>query len=525
MATEITETERKYDAPPGAALPDLADLPGVAAESDPEEQTLKAEYYDTDDLRLIRSGITLRRRTGGSDAGWHLKLPLGGDSRSEIRLPLGRARQVPAELAALVRAFTRGRPLRPVAQISTVRQRRVLLDDTGDSLAEVAADDVSARAMGDAAALSRWHEVEVELTRGGPALLKAADKRLRRSGLRPAGRQAKLERALADRLSHVGQPSAGQASAGQPSAGQPSADGRPGATPRTPASDVILAYARAQVATLMLFDPLVRRDEPDAVHQMRVATRRLRSMLSSFGQVLRRDESARLGGELKWLGGVLGAARDAEVLDAHLREGLEQMPPELVMGPAKARVRVHFARVEADARAAVLEALDSERYLALLDGLDQLLTDPPLTPEAGKPAAEVLPPAVRRARRRLRRRMRRARATSAGPDRDAALHEARKAAKHARYSAEAVSPAFGKPARRFAKRVKTVQSVLGDHHDSVVARAAIRELGVQAHLAGENAFTFGVLYEIDACRARDLEARARHAWKQASGPKYSAWMR
>jgi CHAD domain-containing protein len=539
MATEITETERKYDAAPGAALPDLADLPGVAAESDPEEQTLKAEYYDTDDLRLIRSGITLRRRTGGSDAGWHLKLPLGGDSRSEIRLPLGRARQVPAELAALVRAFTRGRPLRPVAQISTVRQRRVLLDDTGGSLAEVAADDVSAQAMGDAAALSRWHEVEVELIRGGPALLKAADKRLRRSGLRPAGRQAKLERALSDRLSHAGQPSAGQPSAGQPSAGQPSAgqasagqasvgqpsaNGHSGPTPRTPASEVILAYGRAQVATLMLFDPLVRRNEPDAVHQMRVATRRLRSMLSSFGQVLRREESARLGGELKWLGDVLGAARDAEVLDAHLRESLEQMPPELVMGPAQARVRVHFAPVEADARTAVLEALDSERYLALLDGLDQLLADPPLTPQAAQPAAEVLPPAVRRTRRRLRRRMRRAQATPAGPDRDTALHEARKAAKHARYSAEAVSPAFGKPARRFAKRVKQVQSALGDHHDSVVARAAIRELGVQAHLAGENAFTFGVLYESDACRARDLEAQARHAWKGASRRKYRAWL-
>jgi len=104
VATEVTETERKYDAPPGAALPDLADLPEVAAESDPEEQTLRADYYDTDDLRLIRSGITLRRRTGGTDAGWHLKLPLGGDSRIEIRLPPGRAsRQVPAELAKLVR--------------------------------------------------------------------------------------------------------------------------------------------------------------------------------------------------------------------------------------------------------------------------------------------------------------------------------------------------------------------------------------------------------------------------------------
>ena len=68
MATEITETERKYDAPPGAVLPDLAVLPRVAAESGPEEQTLKAQYYDTEDLRLIRNGITLRRRTGGSDA-------------------------------------------------------------------------------------------------------------------------------------------------------------------------------------------------------------------------------------------------------------------------------------------------------------------------------------------------------------------------------------------------------------------------------------------------------------------------
>src|SRR5712671_6834986 len=144
MAANSTETEIKYEAAPGAALPSFDELPQVARTEGAPEERLDAEYFDTDDLRLIRSGITLRRRTGGGDAGWHLKLPLGGDSRSEIRLPLGRARQVPAELAALVRAFTRGRPLRPVAQISTVRQRRVLLDDTGDSLAEVAADDVSA---------------------------------------------------------------------------------------------------------------------------------------------------------------------------------------------------------------------------------------------------------------------------------------------------------------------------------------------------------------------------------------------
>jgi CHAD domain-containing protein len=515
MTTEITETERKYDAPPGAVLPDLGDLPGVAAETGPQEQRLRARYFDTDDLRLIRHGITLRRRTGGGDAGWHLKLPLGGDSRTEIRLPPGRAaRQVPAELASLVRAFTRGAALRPVAEIDTVRQRQILLDDAGASLAEVVADDVAAQGMGDEAALSRWHEVEVELTRGGPGLLEAADKRLRDSGLRPAGRQAKLERALADRLSS-GQPRAGRAR---------QADGQPGLTRGSPAADVVMSYARAQVAALTSFDPLVRRAMPDSVHQMRIATRRLRSMLRSFGRVLRRDKCAGLGDELRWLGDVLGSARDAEVLDAHLRGAVDEMPQELVMGPVAARVRVHLAPIQAGTRSAVVEALDSDRYLRLLDALDRWLADPPLSPEACLPAAEVLPAAVRRARRRLDKRMRRAERTPAGPERDAAMHEARKAAKHARYSAEAVSPVFGTPARRFATRVQKVQTVLGDHHDGVVARAAVREIGVQAHLAGENAFTFGVAYEQDACRARDLETKARRAWEKASRPKYSAWL-
>jgi CHAD domain-containing protein len=504
MATEILETERKYEVPPGARLPDLGDLPEVAAVAGPEEQVLRAEYYDTDDLRLIRRGVTLRRRQGGADSGWHLKLPAGGDSRREIQLPLGRAtRQVPAELAALVRAFARGAALRPVAEIDTVRQRLLLLDQRGSSLAEVVADDVSANTMGDAAALSRWQEVEVELTGGGPRLLAAADKRLRHGGLRSAGRQAKLERALAGQL--------------------PPSDGRRPLSALSTAAEVVLAYAGTQVAAIMSLDPLVRRDAPDSVHQMRVATRRLRSTLKSFGQVLRTKDLERLGDELKWLGDVLGTARDAEVLAGRVQADLDRLPPELIMGPAQARVRVHFAPIKAGARAAVLEALDGHRYLALLDSLDTLI-DPPLAPGAGRPAAGMLPAAVRRARRRLRRRMRRALGSPAGPGRDTALHEARKAAKHARYAAEAASPAFGKQARRFAKRVKKVQSVLGDHHDAVVTRGTVRDLGVQAHLAGENAFTFGLLYGQDACRAKDLEARARRAWKRASRPAVSRWL-
>src|SRR5215467_16034087 len=105
MATDNLETERKYEAGADAVLPDLAGLPGVAATSGPQEFQLDADYFDTADLRLLRAGITLRRRRGGHDAGWHLKLPAGPHTRREIRLPLGRAGgRVPAELASLVKA-------------------------------------------------------------------------------------------------------------------------------------------------------------------------------------------------------------------------------------------------------------------------------------------------------------------------------------------------------------------------------------------------------------------------------------
>jgi CHAD domain-containing protein len=489
MVTVVRETERKYEASPGATLPRLSGLPAVAAESGQDTQALEAEYYDTVDLRLLRAGVTLRRRRGGSDAGWHLKLPAGGSSRNEIRVPLGRGQKVPAELGALVRVHTRGAELRPVALISTTRTRRVLHDSAGSSLAEVVTDEVSAQAMGDAVVASQWHEVEVELTGGGPRLLKAADRRLRRSGLRPAGRLAKLERALADRL--------------------PAGDGRPRLTPVSPAGDVVLAYAGAQVARLKSVDPWVRRNAPDSVHQMRVATRRLRSTLKSFGPVLHAGSTEQLRTELKWLGDLLGEARDGEVMSGHLLEGLERMPAELVLGPAVARVQGYFAPREAAARRVLLDALDSGRYFALIDALEALLADPPLTAVARGPGADVLAAVVRRRRRRTCRRLHRARRAPAGPARDTALHEARKAAKDARYAAEAARPAMGKKARRVARRMKKLQSVLGDHHDGVVARGVARDLAVRAHLAGENAFSFGLLYARDAQQAAAIEARMR----------------
>jgi CHAD domain-containing protein len=502
MSITARETESKYEMPVGAALPRLGELPQVNGTSGPDEQQLEAEYYDTDDLRLLRAGITLRRRRGGSDAGWHLKLPEGPGTRREIRLPLGQRRSVPRELAQLVRVYTRGAPLRPVARLTTRRQTLVLLGQGGESLAEVASDDVSAQTMGDSTTLSEWRELEVELTGGDQRLLKAADALLRRDGLRPAGRSAKLERALGGQLPQSAQPKR--------------------LTPASPAGQVVLAYLRAQAAAMKSSDPMVRRDEPDSVHQMRVATRRLRSTLRTFKRVIGGGDH--LAAELKWLGGVLGEARDAEVLEGHLRAILGTVPVEQLIGPVQARVQVHFAPVRAEARTEVLAALDSERYFSLLDELDRLIDEPPSGPKGNRRAGSVLPREVGRPYRKAGEWMDRARRAEPGTPRDVALHQARKAAKRARYAGEAVTPALSRKAERFTKQVKQVQTVLGDHQDTVIARRAERDLGIEANLAGENAFTYGLLYEREDRRAEKLRARARQAWKKASRPRYRSWL-
>ena len=295
----------------------------------------------------------------------------------------------------------------------------------------------------------------------------------------------------------------------------PSASARAGFTRRSPAGDVVMAYLGTQAARLKALDPLVRKNAPDSVHQMRVASRRLRSTLQAYPAILPRPATEHLQAELKWLGEVLGEARDNEVLSEYLLTRMASLPAEQVLGPAQARTRAHFAPREASEQEAVLEALNSARYYALIAEVDRLLADPPLTAAAAEPADKVLPQAIGRTYRRTRRRMKHARRTAPGAAHDTALHETRKAAKRARYAAEAAQPALGKKAGRFAKRMKAVQSALGDHHDAVNAQAAAREIGVRAHLAGENAFTFGLLGERADRDAAAYEATALRAWKHA----------
>ncbi len=219
-----------------------------------------------------------------------------------------------------------------------------------------------------------------------------------------------------------------------------------GTRPRRTASagEVVLAYLRLQTAALAALEPQVRSDQPDAVHQMRIATRRLRATFRSFGSVIPRSRSEQLAAELKWLGGQLGPVRDAEVLPGHLQAQLRSVPVELLLGPVQARVRGHFAPQRAAAYAELIEALDSPRYAGLRAELDRITGEPPLGPRAADPAREVLPAAVRRAYRQADKRMRLARHTPAGSARDVALHQARKSARRARYAAEAARPAAGR---------------------------------------------------------------------------------
>lgn len=303
---------------------------------------------------------------------------------------------------------------------------------------------------------------------------------------------------------------------------RPGASGQPLLTDAT-AGQVVRAYLRDRGARLTALEPALRADEPDAVHQMRTTTRRLRAALQAFRRVIPRADSARLAGELRWLGGVLGEARDGEVLATHILDQIGDVPAEQVVGPVRARVRGHFAPARAATRAEVLATLSSARYLALLGELERLAATPPAGPDAGRLARDVLPAAVRHSFRRAERRMRRAYRTPPGPRRDVALHEARKAVKRARYAAEAVTPVAGKPARRFARRLKRVQSALGAHQDAVIAGHVVRQLGMSAHLAGENAFTYGLLHERDTRARARSQAQARQAWHRAARHRHRRW--
>ncbi|MFC8503023.1 CHAD domain-containing protein [Pedococcus sp. NPDC057267] len=513
------EVERKYVVDDRATVP-VDDAPTGSRWAGPHEMRLEAVYFDTPELDLLRRGVTLRRRTGGPDEGWHVKVPRAAGERTELRHPLGRAvRAVPSAVVDEVRAIVRDRTLAPVATVTTHRTEYTLVTDVG-TLATLADDRVTADSALGEGGRTTWREWELEVAEDAlePAgVLSSLHPTLRAAGARRSPDFSKVHRAL------------GLAPDLGPSPDRGSSPTRAG-TKRTGTKrslttrDVVRDRLAHQVSVLHQQDAALRAGDPAAVHRLRIAARRIRAALTTCEPVLaERVDDVRV--ELRWLGRVLGPVRDAQVQRERLGAALDTVPPDLVLGPVRRRLDLELRRQERDAVAAARLALRSERYYRLLDRLDALVADPPLSPAAERPARRVLAGLVRRDARRLRRAVR-AVDRAAADERDATLHEARKKAKRLRYAAELARPVGSAGARKLARRAKGVQEELGRHQDSVTAREVLRRLGAQAFLEGENGFTFGLLHGLERLAAADSEAQFRRAWAAVPSPRTAqSWIR
>jgi CHAD domain-containing protein len=268
--------------------------------------------------------------------------------------------------------------------------------------------------------------------------------------------------------------------------------------------------------------PAAREDQREAVHDMRVATRRLRSALATGRPFLNRDVSDPVRDELGWLSDSLGAARDAEVRGTRVREALADLVAERAdidwrAGEVEPALLEPLLLRRAQAHAALVDDLDSRRYADLIGHLHALVADPPWTPRADEPIRTAYRRRLRRELRTLDRRMR----AATGPDLDpveraARLHGARKAVKRARYAAEPLRPLAGKRARKLTKRLKSLQSCLGLLQDTVITREYLDDL-VHRPLPSASpsvALVAGALIEREASHAETHEAHAREAWER-----------
>ena len=335
--TVQVEIERKYDVDGQASLPRLNGVGGVAQVRYRPPMALEAIYFDTAARDLSANNVTLRRRTGGTDAGWHVKIGKG-ERRLELHSPLGKddvadvsagpvTVSVPARILDLVRVHVRGKQLVPIARLNTLRSVVDLLDGQGRRLAEVSDDQVAAMAVGfrTESRVQHWREWEVEVVDAGlvaasaggtDAFLDAVGQVLQPAGARPSAVGSKVEKVVGKAVDPLN-PRA-------PLAGTGTTEDLDGGAPAVRA--VLAATVRTQLKTLKGWDPLVRRDVEDSVHQYRVACRTLRSLLQTYAPLLEADATGAVIQDLKKLGKLLSVARDAEVVRDQVQEKVAALP-------------------------------------------------------------------------------------------------------------------------------------------------------------------------------------------------------
>lgn len=501
MSTHQREREVKLAVPASFRLPPLTDAGGGVFEGTPETVELDARYFDTSDLRLARAGALLRHR---SDEGWTVKLP--GPSNDADALTRdehhfdGDAAAPPDEALDLVRALLRTATVKPVARLRTVRRRVPVHGVDGAPVADVVDDRVEV--VEGATFEQTFREVEVELADGATKEQRTALlARLRSASAGAVDPTPKIVRALGARAtaaSDIAVPVVGRGSR---------------------LETVVQAAIAVCVAKLVAHDPGVRiGGDAEDVHQARVATRRLRSHLRTFRPLVDERWANDLRDELRWLADVLGAVRDADVL----LERLEHKVARLVaVDQPAAEKLLDQLRSDLDRRRnQLITALRGNRYLSLLDRLVLAARRPRLLLRIDdKPDAEVLRGLVRRPWEHLEDSVR------ALPDDppDADFHAIRIHAKRARYAAEAVEPAFGKPARAYARAITELQDVLGEHQDAVIAAEWLRATATRTHDVPV-AFAAGALAGLELHEVLVSREAWAAAWKQASRRRLREWM-
>ncbi|MFG1871814.1 CYTH and CHAD domain-containing protein [Micromonospora arborensis] len=505
----MVEEEQKYEVDDTYVLPDLtAASPAGGRVRALPPVTLVARYLDTVDLRLARAGASLRHRRG-DQLPWTVKLPTGTPGvRHEVSRP-GPADQPPPDLVELVTVLHRGAPVAPVTVLRTVRHAYEVCDASGTVLVEVVDDRVTV--LDDTGATTgTFREVEAELKAGDRKLLDRVDAVLREAGAQGGAFTPKHVRAL-----------------GATAQADPDLVAPTGLTDEPSAGDVVTEAVRKEIRRLLAHDPLVRLRAPaaggdTAVHQMRVACRRLRSDLRTFKPLVRKTWARPLRDELRWLAGVLGAARDAEVLRKRLRRTASADPLSPLDQGAVDRLDEVLAGRQRRALAAIDEALRSARYLALVDKLVLAARAPRLTRRSAAPAAEALPALVARPWKRL-----------AGPEGvdgldaqspDDRWHAVRKEGKQARYAVNAVAPTVGKGARRLSRALAGVQDVLGEHQDAAVAADTWLEIAAERPDDHELAVTAGRLAERERQSVRRMRDLFPAAWHRATRRRRTSWL-
>ena len=420
---EHLERELKLNPRAGFVLPELGGehLP---------TRIFVSTYHDTADLALARHGVTFRHRVEDGTGTWQLKLPRGV-ARVELEEP-GPPARPPAEMTALLIAYLRNRPLVPVARLRT---RREGVRARG---AEIVEDSIAV--MDGPRVTRRFREVEIELLEGDERTLRRLEKEIRRAGADAGEGKPKLYRALDLTLP----------------------TGPIEITPDTPPIEALGLSLEEQLRRLLAHDPGTRLgSDIEDLHQLRVATRMLRAHLRTARRLIDRAWADDLRAELGWLGRALGPARDLDVLHEWLSADLVAVADGDAQGAA---LLAHVDAQRVPARAAVVEALSSERYLELLDRLEHAVA-PPASGDRS-----TLAKVWRRELKSLRKAVK---ALGKNPP-DAELHAVRIDVKRARYAAELAAHELGPRGKRFIAAAKVAQDVLGEHQDSVVAEERIR---------------------------------------------------